>query len=219
MQQICSSRLFAGLSEREHFEITTCAHVRTFAKNEPLFIQGHPVESLILIESGTVKQTQAGRNGNEVLIRISKEGDVVNLRAESARAGYTCSAHAMEQCRALIWDYSHIREYMSRPVMRRNISRILADELGELEERYREMATEKVSKRLSLLMIRLAEKIGHPSGKGMKVSLSREELAQMTGSTAFTISRVLSEWSSKGLVVSLRESVIVTDPGQLELMD
>lgn len=215
MLQICSSRLFAGLNEREYFEIAACSRYGTFAKNESLFTEGQPAEFLILIESGAVKQTQAGRNGNEVLIRFSRKGDAVNLRAESTDHGYTCSAHAVEPCRALLWDYNHIRGYLARPVMRRNISRILVDELGELEERYREMATERVANRLALLIVRLVNQIGKPFDGGIKVSLTREELAQMTGSTVFTISRVLSEWSEKGLVRSLREAIVVNDPKRL----
>jgi CRP-like cAMP-binding protein len=104
------------------------------------------------------------------------------------------------------------------PEIRGNISRILAAHLEELEERFREVATETVSKRLAFALLRLLKQIGKPTGRGIEIPLSREELAQMTGATLFTISRVLSGWSEKGFLLSRRESVVIIDPSWLEAM-
>ena len=122
----------------------------------------------------------------------------------------------MENCKALIWEYSRIQTFLAiYPKLRRNASRILASEIQELEERFREIATEKVANRLALLLIRLLRQIGKPSDEGIQISLRREELAQMTGATVFTISRLLSEWSDRGLVLSRREAIVVSDPSRL----
>ena len=58
--------------------------------------------------------------------------------------------------------------------------------------------------------------MGKPSAEGIQVSLTREELAQMTGTSLFTISRVLSRWAEQGFVHPLREAVVVNDPRRLE---
>jgi CRP-like cAMP-binding protein len=102
------------------------------------------------------------------------------------------------------------------PQIRKNISRILAGRLQELEERFREVATERVAKRLAQTLLRLLKRVGKPSKDGVQVSLTREELAQMTGTTLFTISRVLSKWAEQGFVQPMREGVVVSDPGRLE---
>jgi CRP-like cAMP-binding protein len=214
---ISSSPLFAGLSERECLEIASCPRSRIFARNEPLFSQGQPVRELILLQSGSVKHTQVSSNGNEVLLRFSRTGDVVNLLVESPCYGHTCSACAMEPSKALVWEFNRIQAFLIQcPQMRGNVSRILAAQLKELEERFREVATEKVSRRLALVLLRLIKQIGKPSGQGIEVPLSREELAQMTGATVFTISRVLSGWSEQGHVLSRREAVVISDPRRLE---
>jgi CRP-like cAMP-binding protein len=214
---VCSSLLFAGLSEHDCLEIAACARTRTFLREEPLFIQGQPVVTLILLQSGNVKHTQVGKNGNEVILRFSRRGDVVNTLTEPSACGHTCSAHAMEKCSALVWDYCRIEQLLARhPELRDNVSHILAGQLQELEERFREMATEKVATRLALVIRRLLQQIGKPAGNGIQISLSREELAQMTGTTVFTISRVLSEWCEQGVVRSRREAVVVSDPTRLE---
>lgn len=211
-----SSSLFAGLPEHVTAEIASGARPRTFARNELLFLQGQPFYALILLQSGSVKHTQVGPNGTEVLLRFSGKGDIVDIQVEARCCSHTCSARAMEPCRALVWDYHRIEIFATLyPQLRDNISHLLCRKLEELEERFREMATEKVPMRLSLVLARLARQIGKPSQMGIQVSVRREELAQMTGSTISTISRLLSGWSEQGFVVPRRESVVVSNPQEL----
>jgi CRP-like cAMP-binding protein len=68
---------------------------------------------------------------------------------------------------------------------------------------------------LALALLRLLKQVGKESHGGVEVSLSREELAQMTGTTLFTISRILSKWSEQGFVLPRREAVLVRDPQRL----
>lgn len=216
MVLVAGSALFAGLEEKECGEIVSCARTRTFARDELLFTQGQPVRSLIVLQSGSVKHTQLSSGGNEVLLWMSGIGDAVNLEPESA-SGHTCSARAIERCRALVWEYNRLQSLLSQyPQIRRNISLILAGRLHELEERFREMATEKVAKRLALTLLRLLKRVGKPGRGGMEISLTREELAQMTGTTLFTISRILSGWAEKGLVQPRRQGVVINQPAKLE---
>jgi CRP-like cAMP-binding protein len=213
---MCASALFTGLTQRDCMEIAACARARTFARDELLFIQGQPVRNLILIQSGSVKHTQLSSEGNEVLIWMSASGDAINLQADSATCSHTCSARAMEQCRALVWEFGRLQALLTQyPKIRENISKILSGRLRELEERFREVATEKVATRLALTLLRLVNHIGKPTEEGMQISLSREELAQMTGTTLFTISRVLSRWAEKGFITPGRESVVIGDPKAL----
>lgn len=198
-------------------EIVSCARARTFARDEILFNQGQPVQSLILLESGSVKLTQLSPAGSEVLMWMNGSGDALSVNPDPIACNHTCSARAMEHCRALVWEYQRLQALLNLyPQLRKNISRILAGRLQKLEERFREVATERVAKRLALTLLRLLKRVGKPSQQGVQVSLTREELAQMTGTTLFTISRVLSKWAGQGFVQPLREGVVVHDPEKLE---
>jgi CRP-like cAMP-binding protein len=90
--------------------------------------------------------------------------------------------------------------------------RILGDDLLELEARFREVATERVGPRVARQLVRLLEQIGRQASNGeMEVCLSREDLAQMTGTTLFTVSRLLSAWEARGMVKPRREAVGICD--------
>jgi CRP-like cAMP-binding protein len=217
---MCASALFTGLTKNECLEIASCGRVRTFARDELLFAQGDPNRNLTMVLSGSVKLTQISSGGNEVLLWMSGKGDPVNVSAESESCSHTCSARAVEHCRALVWEYSRLNSLLDQyPQIRDNINRILSSRLSELEERFREVATEKAAKRLALALTRLLKQVGKPLTDGIQVSLSREELAQMTGTTLFTISRILSKWAERGFVVPRREAVVVMDQKMLEYAD
>ncbi len=213
---MCASALFTGMTERELTQIASCARVRTFARDEILFAQGDPNRNLTMLLSGSVKLTQISSGGNEVLLWMSGSGDAVNVGSESDSCTHTCSARAIEHCKAMVWEYSRLQLLLDQyPQIRNNINRILAGRLSELEERFREVATEKAAKRLAMALTRLLKQVGKPSMDGILVSLSREELAQMTGTTLFTISRILSKWAGQGFVLPRREAVVVRNQKML----
>ena len=85
----------------------------------------------------------------------------------------------------------------------------------ELEERFREVATERVAPRVARQAVRLLEKIGRCVNGKIEITLSREELAQMTGTTLFTVSRLLSAWEAQGMVNPRREVVTICDLSSL----
>ena len=216
---MCASVLFAGLANHECMEIASCAKARVFARDELLFMQGQPVRYMVLIQSGSVKSTQISPNGNEVILWMNGSGDVVGVQSDLAACHHTCSARAIEQCTALIWEYARLQVLLAKyPQIRNNISQPLSNRLNELEERFREVATEKVSKRVALALVRLMKHVGKQSPGGIEISLSREDLAQMTGTTLFTVSRLLSKWGEEGVVLPRREAVVIRDPQRLMRM-
>lgn len=97
------------------------------------------------------------------------------------------------------------------PILHLNMLRILGADIMELQQRFREVATEKVGLRVARQLTRLHEKIGQSLNGAVEIGLSREELAQMTGTTLYTVSRLLSAWEVQGLVRSRREVVEIQD--------
>lgn len=215
---ISASPLFAGLSPDQCEDVARQARPRVLAHNEMLFMQGQPVRNLALIRTGSVKIMQLAPNGNEVILWIYGVGNVVGGLSEPTSGYHNCSARAIEQSTALVWDYATLHSLMFKyPQMRKNAGQILFSRLNELEERFREVATEKVAKRVALVLLRLLKHVGKTVHGGVEISLSREELAQMTGTTLFTTSRILSKWGEMGFILPRRESVVVRDPYQLQL--
>jgi CRP-like cAMP-binding protein len=194
--------------------------MHTFARDELIYLQGQAVQSLILILSGCVKLTQLSSSGNEVILWMKGEREPIGVYGDPSvcLCIHTCSARVMERCTTLIWDSLRVQQLLvAYPRIAANISQILSDRLEELEERFREIATERVARRLALALLRLTKQVGKPHDAGVQVSLSREELAQLIGTNLFTTSRILSKWNEAGVVMARREAVVVRDIKWLQI--
>lgn len=202
--------LFCDISPNECAAILAGAHERQFMRRQMLFMAGDPVRQTLLLTAGNVKITQAGQNGSEVILRLNGAGESVGAMGLCTRGEHSASAQALDSCTALVWDAAAFETLADRyPLLRRNMMRILETRLQEMETRFREISTEKVSARLSSEIFRLVNQIGKRTSGYVEISLSREQLAQLTGTTLFTVSRLLSRWELQGIVSARREAVLI----------
>jgi CRP-like cAMP-binding protein len=211
------SPLFSNIPNAECREIVATAHEREFSRRQTIFLEGDPVRHVILLTSGCVKLLQCGQNGSEVILRLSGPGDLVGT-ISTCMPGQHCSmARTLSACTALVWDINAFEAATETfPTLRRNALQILSKRLHEMEERYREISTEKVAGRLSHQLVRLLTQVGKEVNGAVEICLSREELAQLTGTTLFTVSRLLSNWDERGIVRTRREAVSVHDMKALQ---
>jgi CRP/FNR family transcriptional regulator, nitrogen oxide reductase regulator len=204
------SPLFSDIPASERREIASSAHEKHFARRQSIFLEGDPVRRVVLLTSGSAKIVQLGQSGAEVILGVRGPGEVVGTVGLRPQDRHCSAAQALGASTALVWDAAVFETLSQRSVqLRRNITNILCQQLHELEERYREISTEKVSVRLSHQLIRLQNQLGRFGG--LEIRLSREELAQLTGTTLFTVSRLLSEWNQRGIVSTRREAVSVNN--------
>jgi CRP-like cAMP-binding protein len=206
------SPLFANVSPADCREIVSAARESEFSRRVTIFLEGDPIRHVTLLTSGTAKVMQLGRNGTVVILRLAGPGDVVEVTAFPDECPHCSMAQALTASTALIWEASAFQALADRfPTLRHNVINVAAQRLQELEERYREISTEPVATRLSHQLLRLFNQLGRcVNGNGtLKINLSREELAQMTGTTLFTVSRVFSEWKKTGVLTAGRECVSI----------
>jgi CRP/FNR family transcriptional regulator, nitrogen oxide reductase regulator len=207
-----SAPFFTGVSLEDSRRISAAARMKRFARGEMLFLEGDTVEQVLLLVSGSVKITKLGPTGMEVILRLGAPGDVLDAERLFSTGRHCTTAQAIRECWALVWDaaiFKALVEYL--PALRQNMIQSTYGHLRELEERFRELATERVAPRVARQLIRLQEQVGSPGKGEVEIGLSREGLAQMTGTTLYTVSRLLSAWEAHGFVNSRRESVTVSD--------
>jgi CRP-like cAMP-binding protein len=201
---------FLNLTAVECREIVAATHEKEFARRQTIFIEGAPCRQVLLILSGCVKTTQLGPSGCEVILRLSGPGELVGALELYLGSNNLVTARTTQPTTALVWDTTTFEAVSDRfPTLRRNTARLLGLRLQELEERFREISTQKVAPRLSHQLLRLSSQLRQHSKGALEISLSREELAQLTGTTLFTVSRLLSQWERLGIVSTRREGVIV----------
>lgn len=205
--------LFAELTPAEFDHIIGAAREKRFDRKETIFTEGDPVRQVTMVVSGFVKVTQMGLNGNEVILRLGGAGEIVGSYRVCTNCSHCATAQAVQPCMALVWEAATFEKLLARiPLFRRNTVRALEERLLEMEQRFREVSTEKVGSRLSSELVRISDRLRKsPDNVHLEITLSRAELAQLTGTTLFTVSRLLCQWQTQGIVRVRRESVLVQD--------
>jgi CRP-like cAMP-binding protein len=187
---------------------------RSIEEGEFFFFQGDPAVYFYVLLSGRAKLMQTNPAGQQVNLRTINEWQMFGaLGAVRDNAIYPASAQAMEHSTALAVKSDYLRELMeSRPYLSFDLMKLMTTYIQEMQERYRELATEKVERRIARALLRLAAQMGVKTDSGIELSFTRQELAEMSGTTLYTVSRVLSEWERRGLVEAGRERVLLRNP-------
>ena len=191
--------------------------LRSIEEGEFFFFQGDPARYAYVLVSGRAKLLQTNQVGQQVNLRIITEWQMFGaLGAVRENAPYPATAQALEPSTALAIESSFLQEMMeTRPHLNVNLMQLMTGYIMEMQERYRELATERVERRIALTILRLAGQIGkRAEGKEMTVELplSRQDVAEASGTTIYTVSRVLADWERRGLVDAGRERVVIRNP-------
>lgn len=183
-----------------------------------LFHQGEPAATFYILIAGRVRLSHVTAEGHQVVMRFFNPGDAIGIVAVLAQARYPASAEVIEDADALAWDGPAFNALMERhPSLSYNGLKLVAHRMGEYQDRVRELATERVERRIARALLRLVSQSGRRTDAGIVIDipLSRQDLAEMTGTTLYTVSRTLTAWEDLGIVRSARKRVTVTDPHQL----
>jgi CRP/FNR family transcriptional regulator, nitrogen oxide reductase regulator len=191
--------------------------LRSIEEGEFFFFQGDPATYFYVLIAGRAKLLQTNQAGQQVNLRTITEWQMFGaLGAVRENAMYPATAQALEPSSALAIESNFLKEMMkTRPYLNINLMQLMTSYIMEMQERYRELATERVERRIALTILRLAGQIGkRAEGPEMTVELplSRQDVAEASGTTMFTVSRVLADWERRGLVEAGRERVVIRNP-------
>jgi CRP-like cAMP-binding protein len=211
-------RLFQGLAADVLTRIRAQAHTKSLGAGELFFSEGDPAEAFFVLTSGRVKLTQLTPEGHQIVLRIIGPGDAFGGAGAFGDLTYPISAEAVEPAVALVWSSRTMRQVLeSEPKVTLNALQFVADRLHDLQRRYRQAMTERVERRVARALLRLVQEAGRRVDAGVEIDfpISRQDLAEMTGTTLYTVSRLLSSWEERGIVRSGRQRIILATPHAL----
>jgi CRP-like cAMP-binding protein len=210
--------LLRGLGSRELAAVAEAAKSCQVESGQFFFRQGTNADIVYVLLRGRVKLTQSTPEGTRVVLRFVGAGELFAAMAAFEGQVYPISAQAVRWCRALCWNGRSIAALIETyPRIGLNAVRELMAQLEDLRQRYLELATERVERRVAHALIRLARQAGWQSEDGLLIDmpLSRRDLAEMTGTTLYTVSRILSGWQRDSLIEAGRQRVSILQPLRL----
>ncbi|MDA8232637.1 MAG: Crp/Fnr family transcriptional regulator [Magnetospirillum sp.] len=174
-----------------------------------------------LLVAGRIKLVQTSTDGNQVVTRFVAPGEMFGWAQVLGASVYPGSAEAMVDSVALTWDAASMRSALAaHPVLALNALELLGARLREAQDRLREVATERVERRVARALLRLARQSARPTGEGVEIGfpVTRQDLAETTGATLHTVSRILAAWEHSGILAGSRQRIVLLHPGRLETL-
>lgn len=212
------AEMFNGLNELQREDIVGRGFSKNLRSQDVLFHQGQSAAHCYLVKRGRLKLTKLNPQGKEAIIRYVGSGDLTAAVVVLKDGTYPVTATSVIDTEVTGWDKSTIMALMRQyPEIAINLLSVILVRIEDVQERYFEIYTEQVDQRIARSLLRLMRWAGAKKQDGILIDipLSRQDIADYSGTTLYTVSRTLSAWEKRGWLKSSREKIIIIDPHAL----
>jgi CRP-like cAMP-binding protein len=213
-EALARMELFLGLAPPDLAEAMACARLRSLPKDTTVFLQGETAERCHALLAGRVRIAQADEDGAQMVVRFVGPGEMFGTVALFTDRRYPAEATTVLDAVEISWTEAALLGLIERhPRIALNIVRVVGTRLQDVQERLRELATQRVERRIAHVLLRLAVQAGHANVEGTTIDfpLSRRDVAEMCGATLHTASRIMTRWEKEGLLTTSRQRVTIRD--------
>jgi CRP-like cAMP-binding protein len=210
--------MFAGLAPAEQDELLREARSVRYPKGSAVFDQGAEANHFYVLLHGHLRVEKVTPQGHQSVIRYVSAGELFGVAQAMNLTHYPATAVAAVDSIALAWPSSSwsrlIAKYLS---LAANALQTVGSRLHDTQARVLEMSNEQVEQRIAHVLLRLAKQAGRKVASGVEIDfpISRQDVAEMTGTTLHTVSRILSAWEQQGLVEGGRQRIVLCDEKRL----
>ncbi len=219
---LSQSPLFSDVPPSAWERIAASARLRSVQPGDLVFHQGEAAQCAYVMVAGRVRLVQHTAEGKDVTMATFAPGDALGLIMALSGDPYPGSAEALADSQLAVLPGELLRDLMHdhAPFAVRIVD-MLSDRLREAHQRIRELSAERVQQRIARSLVRLARRTGLKQADGsiyLDVRLSRQDLAQLNGTTLETVSRTLTAWERDRIIDAGREQITIRDPHKLVLI-
>lgn len=212
IETLKKSDIFSKLKEEEFEAISSLFDLKQYKNNETIFLEGDTSDNFYLVAAGSVKVLKHTVMGKDIILEMMSPGDVFGGVAVLDKKPYPASAEAMEAASVIKISRINLLKIMEEyPVLKLEIVKYFSDKLRDAHEMLKNIATERVERRIASLLLKLSEKVGVADGEFIRIDfpLTRQEIAEMVGTTVETCIRTMSKFQKDGLVKSSNHRTMI----------
>ena len=207
------SLIFSGLNEKELTELASTAIEHSFMPGEFIFWEGDAPDWFYIVREGKIKVLKHSSLGKEFIIAFFSPGEMFGEVAVFENKSYPASAQAAVKTKVLAINGQTFLSFLTaHPTVALRIIRILGGRLRDAQSRLKDLAGERVEQRLVTILLMLTSKFG-PT-----LPFTRQEIADMSGTTTETAIRVLSRLKDGGIIRSSRGKIVILNETKLRLL-
>lgn len=209
---------FCRLAPHQLREILDLSRTRHLPRGALIFDEGQPARRFHLLLSGHIRLVRMTVEGDQIIVLHVPAGQIFGIGIALGQPVHQETAIAAEDCLLLSWPNRHWAGFSAQyDGFAAESLRAFGARAGEMSNRIVELSTKLVEQRIACALLRLIGQSGRRVAGGIEIgfALTRQNIADMTGTTLHSVSRVMSAWEKQGLVSSTRGRIVVTDPHRM----
>jgi CRP-like cAMP-binding protein len=207
------SLIFSSLEQEEVVALSKLAVERSFKSGEFIFWEGDTSNWFYILAEGRVKAVKHTASGKEFIIAFFGPGEIFGEVAVFEGKPYPATAQALTDTKVFGVKTEDFLQFLSkRPGIALGIINVLAGRLRDAQGRLKDFAGERVEQRLARILLMLSSKLG------TELPFTRQEIADMAGTTTETAIRIMSRLTKDGVIRSERGSITIQDIVKLKLL-
>lgn len=210
--------MFTGLTPTEQDKLLREARSTRYPKGAAVFYQGAEANRFFLLLHGHLRVEKTTSQGQQSVVRYVSAGELFGVAQAMNLAHYPATVVAAVDSIALAWPSSSWHRLIAKyPSLASTALQTVGSRLQDTQARVVEMSSEQVEQRIAHALLRLAKQAGKKVDAGVEIDfpISRQDIAEMTGTTLHTVSRILSAWEQRGLVEGGRQCIVLCDTHKL----
>jgi CRP-like cAMP-binding protein len=210
--------VFAELGGRDLDVILRDARSVRYPKDTSVFEQGAVAHSFFVLLHGHLRVEKTTAQGQQIVVRYVSAGELFGVAQAMGLKEYPATAIAVVDSVALSWPSKAWPQLIAEfPALATGALQTVGSRLQDTHARVLEMSSEQVEQRVAHALLRLAKQAGRKVDQGVEIDfpISRQDVAEMTGTTLHTVSRILSAWEQQGLVEGGRQRIVLREPHKL----
>ncbi len=221
MKNLNKIDLFKNLSDEELKELDSYLMSTVFKKKEDIFSEGDQPEWFYIVAKGKVKITKLSHEGKEIILEIISPNDIFGGVAVLRNFPYPANAVAMEETEVIKITRKNLMRLVDRfPNLMYCIALQLGDRMKSSYDSLKNIALERVEARIAALLMKLAKKVGIETREGILIDmrLTKQDIADMVGTTVETSIRTFSKFKKQGLLTDKDGRIVVKDQKGLKML-
>ncbi len=207
--------VFSELEDQLIDKIADLTVIKKYAKGEIIFFEGDPGEAIHFVKSGKVKIFKTSEGGREIIINILSPGDIfAEVILFQKNVSYPASVEVIEEGEiGFIRNKDLERLISDNPQLAMELLRAMAIKLKEVQQRVRELGSDDAVEKTIRILIALAKNHGSKTKEGITLckNITRQDMANLVGTTRETMSRILSKFGKEGLVEINGRTIVIKD--------
>ena len=211
--------LFKRVSPADRERLIGVSTIREYDRGDIVFHEGDPSDTFYVVLAGRIKVYKHGPDGHDIILEMFGPGGPLGAVATYESRPYPASAAPVEPSTCLLIPRDAFFDLLERhPTLVRGLLGSLSLRLVELTTRLAELTGGRIEARFARLFLKLADQLGKPSDRGtfVPLTLTRQELADLVGTTIETAIRTMSRWHKDDILLTEADGFRVIDRAALE---